>query len=238
LSGINLGRWGREPGIRMRLADLVRRLLNETDVERLRLSSVEPMDFSDDLMELMATSPRIARHVHAPLQSGSDAVLRRMRRWYRARHYAGRIHQAREWMPDAAIGADVMVGFPGETAEEFEENRRFIESLPFTYLHVFSYSSRPGTSAAEMSHHVRKPVRQERSRILRELAAAKNLAFRRRMVGRNLSVVTLDKHLAAISDNYIQVELAKPREPNRLMEVEIGCLTEKGVAEKNPLAII
>src|SRR5439155_11188079 len=127
LSGINHGRWGREQGARaMRLADLIRTLLGETEVERLRLSSVEPMDFSDDLLGLMATSPRIARHVHAPLQSGSDRVLRRMHRKYRPRHYADRIHKARALMPDAAIGADVMTGFPGETEAEFEENHAFI----------------------------------------------------------------------------------------------------------------
>ena len=128
LSGINLGRWGREPGSSMRLAGLVRRLLDQTDVERLRLSSVEPMDFSDDLLGLMAESPRIAKHVHAPLQSGSDKVLRRMHRKYRPRHYADRVQKARGWMPDAAIGADVMVGFPGETDAEFEDSRQFIES--------------------------------------------------------------------------------------------------------------
>src|SRR5262249_11970485 len=108
LSGVNLGRWGREQGAgAMRLADLLRVLLRETEVERLRLSSVEPMDFSSDLLELMASSPRIAKHVHAPLQSGSDAALRRMRRKYRPRHYADRILRARSAMPDAAIGADV-----------------------------------------------------------------------------------------------------------------------------------
>src|SRR5690348_18390299 len=107
----------------MRLADLIRLLLAQTDVERLRLSSVEPMDFSDDLLGLMAESPRIAKHVHAPLQSGSDRVLRRMHRKYRPRHYEDRIRKARASMPDAAIGADVMAGFPGETAEEFEESR-------------------------------------------------------------------------------------------------------------------
>ena len=136
LSGINLGRWGREPGSRVRLADLIRRLLDETAIERLRLSSVEPMDFSDDLLGLMSASPRIAEHVHAPLQSGCDRILRRMHRKYRPRHYADRILKARRLMPDCAVGADVMVGFPGETDADFEESRQFIESLPFTYLHV------------------------------------------------------------------------------------------------------
>lgn len=238
LSGINLGRWGREAGIQMRLADLVRRLLEETAIERLRLSSIEPMDLSDDLLGLMASSPRVAGHVHAPLQTGSDSVLRRMRRKYRPRHYEERIRKARALMPDAAIGADVMVGFPGETDEEFEENRSFIDSLPFTYLHVFTYSGRPGTPAAEMLGQVPIPVRKHRNRILRELAAHKNLEFRRRMVGKRLSVVTLEQEGIALSDNYLKVEVAVPREPNRLIELAIGEVTPGGLREKVPFHIL
>ena len=238
LSGINLGRWGREPGSSMRLAGLIRRLLDETEIERLRLSSVEPMDFSDDLLGLMAASPRIARHVHAPLQTGSDRILRRMHRKYRPRHYADRIFEARRLMPDCAVGADVMVGFPGETEADFEESRRFIEGLPFTYLHVFTYSERPGTPAAEMRDPVPMPVRKERNRILRELAANKNLAFRRAMLGRTLSVVTLNATLnesgKALSGNYLRVDLARASEPNRLMDVEIGGVTENGLREAAP----
>lgn len=238
LSGVNLGRWGREPFSRTRLADLLRRLLSETGVERLRLSSIEPMDWSDDLLELVATSPRIARHVHAPLQSGSDRVLRRMHRKYRPRHYAGRILRARELMPEAAIGADVMVGFPGETDEEFEESRRFIERMPFTYLHVFTYSARPGTPAAATEPQVPKKVRKQRNRILRELAAAKNLTFRRSFAGRTLPAVTLSPNGRALSDNYIQIELARPREANHLVAVEIGGVTASGVREADPLRVV
>lgn len=238
LSGVNLGRWGRERGGQMRLAGLVRRLLDETGVERLRLSSIEPMDLTDDLLGLMAASPRIARHVHAPLQTGSDSVLRRMRRKYRGRHYAGRILKARQWMPDAAVGADVMVGFPAETAEEFEENRRFIESMPFTYLHVFTYSERPGTPAVEMGGRVPMRVRKERNSILRGLAAAKNEEFRRSFIGRKLSAVTLARGHRALSGNYIQVELAAPREPNRIIEVAVGGLSGKGVREQSLLPIL
>ena len=234
LSGINLGRWGREPGSRVRLADLIRRLLAETDIQRLRLSSVEPMDFSDDLLGLMAASPRIARHVHAPLQSGCDRILRRMHRKYRPRHYADRILKARGLMPDCAVGADVMVGFPGETGADFEESRRFIESLPFTYLHVFTYSERPGTPAAEMPDQVPMPMRKERNRVLRALAAAKNLEFRRSMVGRTLSVVTLNEAGTALSANYLKVQLARAAEPNRLIDVEIGGVTESGLSEGQP----
>jgi threonylcarbamoyladenosine tRNA methylthiotransferase MtaB len=235
LSGINLGRWGREPGSMLRLADLIRRLLDDTPIERLRLSSVEPMDWSDDLLGLVASSGRIAKHVHAPLQSGSDAVLRRMYRKYRPRHYADRLVKARAWMPDAAIGADVMTGFPGETDAEFEETRAFIAGLPFTYLHVFTYSERPGTPAAA-ARQVPMEVRRERNRVLRELGGAKNLEFRRRMVGRVLSVVTLGD--GALSDNFLKVELATRRSPNQLIDVKVGSVTPAGLREHNALAVL
>jgi threonylcarbamoyladenosine tRNA methylthiotransferase MtaB len=234
LSGINLGRWGREPGSHMRLADLIRRLLAETGVERLRLSSVEPMDFSDDLLGLMAGSPRIAQHVHAPLQSGSDRTLRRMHRKYRPRHYADRVLRARALMPDAAIGADVMVGFPGETEADFEESRRFIESLPFTYLHVFTYSERPGTPAAGHPAGVPIAVRKSRNRVLRELAEAKNREFRQRMVGRTLSAVTLHESRTALTGNYLKVQLTASRAPNSIVDVRIGALTTDGLSEVPP----
>jgi threonylcarbamoyladenosine tRNA methylthiotransferase MtaB len=231
LSGINLGRWGREPGSNMRLTDLIRMLLAETGVERLRLSSVEPMDFSDALLDLMASEPRIAKHVHAPLQSGSDRTLRRMHRKYRPRHYADRVLKARAMMPDAAIGADVMVGFPGETEADFEESRSFIESLPFTYLHVFTYSERPGTPAAQHPGAVPIPVRKARNRILRDLSDAKNLEFRRRMVGRTLSAVTLHDAGAALSENYLRIELSRSYQPNDIVDLRIGSLAETGLRE-------
>jgi len=238
LSGINLGRWGREPGKAMRLPDLIRRLLAETPIERIRLSSIEPMDFSDDLLGLMASSPRIAKHVHAPLQSGSDRILRRMHRKYRPRHYADRIRKARALMPDAAIGADVMAGFPGETEADFEESRRFIESLPFTYLHVFTYSERPGTPAAADPQPVPIAIRKQRNRALRELAAAKNQEFRRRMVGKTLSAVTLHEPGIALTDNYLKVELAQQREANRIVDLRIGDLSPDGLREAPPLPLL
>ena len=230
LSGINLGRWGREPGSEMRIAGLIRLLLAETDIARLRLSSVEPMDFSDDLLGLMANSPRIAKHVHAPLQSGCDRTLRRMHRKYRPRHYADRILKARALMPDAAIGADVMAGFPGETDADFQESRRFIESLPFTYLHVFTYSERPGTPAAQDGAVVPVPVRKERNRVLRELAEFKNRSFRERMVGCTLSGVTLHAG-QALTENYLKVELSRERPANAIVDLRIGGLTHTGLRE-------
>ena len=230
LSGINLGRWGRESGSEMRLPDLLRRILNETEIPRLRLSSVEPMDFSDDLLGLMAESPRIANHVHAPLQSGSDKILRLMHRKYRPRHYADRLAKARALMPDAGIGANVMTGFPGETDALFEESRQFIASMPYTYLHVFTYSERPGTPAATMPGSVPVPVRKDRNRILRELAATRNAAFRESLLGTEVSAVTMEPLGIALTENFIQAQLDMPYTPNRLVTLRPRALTQHGVS--------
>jgi threonylcarbamoyladenosine tRNA methylthiotransferase MtaB len=237
LTGINLGRWGREPGLQMRLVNLLRRLLAETEIEKIRLSSIEPMDFSDDLLELMAASHRICKHVHAPLQSGSDSVLRRMHRKYRPWHYEQRIRKARQMMPEAAIGADVMTGFPGETDAEFEESREFIENLPFTYLHVFTYSERPGTPAAALPQ-VPVSVRRHRNQVLREIAERKNRVFRAGMIGRQLDAVTLSEPLSALTDNYLKVRLAEPREPNRLIHIEVGGVSPSGLMERSLLRVL
>jgi threonylcarbamoyladenosine tRNA methylthiotransferase MtaB len=154
-----------------------------------------------------------------------------MHRKYRPRHYADRVWKARALMPDAAIGADAMTGFPGETDADFEESRRFIEGLPFTYLHVFTYSERPGTPAADVPSQVPITVRKERNRALRDLAASKNRAFRERMVGKTLSAVTLHEAGTALSDNYLKIELSKPREANLLIDVRMGRVTEGGLGE-------
>jgi len=240
LTGINLGRWGREAGFRaearMRLSGLLRRILDETGVERLRVSSVEPMDLTGELLAVMASTERIAAHVHAPLQSGSDAVLKRMRRRYRVRHYEERLMEAHALLPEAAFGADVMTGFPGETDEEFQETHELIARLPLTYLHVFTYSSRPGTPAAELPQ-VPVAVRKARTRALRALAAEKNLQFRRAMVGRTLSAVTLDGN-RALTSNFLNVELARARAANELIAVKIGEVTANGVAEAGRLNIL
>jgi tRNA A37 methylthiotransferase MiaB len=210
-----------------RLEALIRTILAETSLEKLRISSVEPMDWSDDLISLVASSPRIAKHAHVPMQSGSDAVLRRMHRKYRPWHYREKIEKIRAAMPDAAIGADVMVGFPGETDSEFEATRQMIEALPFTYLHVFTYSARPGTPAASMSKQVPVQVARERNRILRELAAEKKLAFMRSFVGRNVEAITLHvggsdadgEFTEALTDNYLKLRLRGKHDANRWQTV-------------------
>lgn len=238
LSGINLGRWGRDLPGGMRFVDLLRAILDQTSIRRLRISSIEPMDWSQELFDLVADQPRIAGHVHLPLQSGSDAVLKRMFRKYRTRHYASRLEIARSVMPDAAIGADVMTGFPGETDAEFEETVRFIENQPFTYLHVFTYSERPGTQAAEQGTSVPMAIRRDRTRLLRELSDRKNTEFRRRMIGARLPAVTLEQRGIALTSNFLKVEMSAAREPNQLVDLEIGTVTAMGLRERSLLPVI
>src|ERR1051325_2918038 len=238
ISGINLGRWGRDlPSTdalsNLRIEDLVRVILDNTSLEKLRISSVEPMDWSDELISLMASSPRIAKHAHVPMQSGSDAVLRRMHRKYRPWHYHEKIEKIRAAIPDAAIGADVMTGFPGETDAEFEESRRMVQNLPFTYLHVFTYSARPGTPAADMPDQVPVEKARERNRTLRELAAGKKAAFMRSFVGKTVSAITLNvfdgERTEALTDNYLKLGVRGKHSPNcwidaRIEAVEDGSL--------------
>jgi threonylcarbamoyladenosine tRNA methylthiotransferase MtaB len=238
LSGINLGRWGRDIAPDLRFVDLLRALLENTPVQRLRISSVEPMDWSEELLQFMAANPRLARHVHIPLQSGSDSVLKRMHRKYRVRHYATRLELAHRLLPDAAIGADVMTGFPGETDSEFDATLRFIEQHPFTYLHVFTYSERPGTAAAAAADPIPVAIRRDRTRILRELSDKKNLEFRRRMIGRTLSAVTLEQSGFALSSNFLKIEMAQIREPNRLLDLRLAGLSDIGMREECLLPVL
>ena len=223
LSGINLGRWGRELTPRMNFAAMLRAILERTTIEKLRISSVEPMDWTSEVIELVASSPRIAKHAHVPLQSGSDKILRKMHRKYRPWHYADRIECIRRAMPDAAIGADVMVGFPGETGDDFEQTRALIERLPFTYLHVFTYSSRPGTPSAEMTEQVPVHIARERNRVLRELAAQKKREFMQSFVGRELEAITLThfdgEYTEALTDNYLKLLICGEHNSNKLVRL-------------------
>src|SRR2546430_1502759 len=178
LSGINLGTYGRDLSPRVEFEDLLRRILEETVVERLRISSIEPLDITQDLVSLFASTDRLAQHFHMPLQSASDRILAAMHRWYRAEHYARRVELIQERLPHAAIGADVITGFPGETEDDHATTLAFIERLPFTYLHVFSFSKRPGTKAASLSNQVPGTVIKRRARELRALGESKSAAFR------------------------------------------------------------
>jgi len=243
ISGINLGRWGRDlesSAVWRRksrppnLESLVRAIIDRTRLEKLRISSVEPMDWSDSLIRLMTESARIAKHAHVPMQSGSDTVLRRMHRKYRPWHYRGKIEKIRTAMPTAAIGADVMVGFPGESDAEFEETRRMIEDLPFTYMHVFTFSARPGTPAVSMPCQVPVRVARERNRILRELAAEKKLAFMRSFIGQEIEAITLNVSsedsdgiwTEALSDNYLKLRVRGQHAPNTWLNAKVNAVKD------------
>jgi threonylcarbamoyladenosine tRNA methylthiotransferase MtaB len=229
LSGIDLGNYGRDLAQRAELGEVLRRILDETPVERLRVSSVEPMDVTADLIAIFAASERMARHFHMPLQSGSDRILAAMHRWYRAEHYARRAELAREWLPDAAIGADVIAGFPGETEVDHQATLSLIERLPLTYLHVFSFSSRPGTAAAELRNQVSEKVIARRARELRALGEKKKAAFQAAQTGRSMRVLTLNRRgenasgpwTRALSSNYLDVRVAGGWPANQFLDVRI-----------------
>jgi threonylcarbamoyladenosine tRNA methylthiotransferase MtaB len=227
LSGINLGSYGRDLSPRVELVKTVCRILDETTLEQLRFSSIEPQDITEEFIKLVASSERIAPHFHVPLQSGSDRILSAMHRWYRSEHYAERIQRIRRHFPGAAIGADVIVGFPGETEEEFQATVDFIERLPLTYLHVFSFSVRPGTAAAAFSErqHVALGVIRERARFLRTLGEKKSAAFRAAQSGHTLRALTLartgDDWTEALTGNYLKVKVEGQRLPNEWCDVHL-----------------
>jgi len=248
-SGINLGRWGRDlkpaPGEpQPRLAWLLRQIFEQTELPFLRLSSIEPMDWDAELIGLMAEfgGKRLARHAHLPLQSGSDAVLRRMYRRYRPWHYAEKVAAlARAAGPELTLGADVMVGFPGETDSEFEETLEFVRTLPFGYLHLFPFSPRPGTRAWALHKEcpVAPGVVEERMAAMRALAAEKIFVHRTRFADRELEAITMhtpealsqNRRTAALTDNFLPVELTGEFPANRLVRVRVSGLTAEGALE-------
>jgi threonylcarbamoyladenosine tRNA methylthiotransferase MtaB len=234
LSGINLGSYGRDLAPRTPLVAVVRRILDETALAQLRFSSIEPQDITEDFVALVASSERLARHFHVPLQSGSDRILRAMHRWYRAGHYAERAQLIRRMLPDAAIGADVIVGFPGETREDFEATAAFIAQQPLTYLHVFSFSARPETAAAAWGDPVAPKIIRERARALRVLGNEKSAAFRDALAGRTMRALTLrsggDGWTDALTGNYLKLRLAGHHPANEWRELHLTAGAEDLVA--------
>ena len=227
-SGIHLGTYGRDLHTKNTLYELVCRALEIPGLERLRLSSIEPLEVAPELIDLVAKHPRMAQHFHIPLQSGSFRVLRAMYRPYSPEYYADLVWFVRTRIPDAGIGADVMVGFPGETDEEFMATYDLIDKSPLTYLHVFPYSSRPGTVAALLPHPVPEHVSKFRARMLRDLIARKNESFRRSMVGREIEVLTLEDG-SAISSNFVRVRVPDDVPQNRWIRVVVTNLQEDGL---------
>jgi threonylcarbamoyladenosine tRNA methylthiotransferase MtaB len=230
LSGINLGGYGRDLDRRINFLGMVERILRETSIARIRISSIEPMDVSPALIRLVAEELRMAQHFHVPLQSGCDRILRLMNRRYWTKQYAERLLAIHEQVPNAAMGADVMVGFPGETAQDHAASLRFIESLPYTYLHIFPFSARPGTPASTAAAQVNGRVARERSQEIRAVIAAKRQAFLAAQVGRSVPALTLDEveegARGALTTNYLKVVLPSCEvSPNRLIDVAVGRIT-------------
>ena len=217
------------------LRHLVEQILANTDVNRLHLSSLQPQDISPELLSLWRDS-RLCRHFHLALQSGSEAVLGRMRRRYSVDDYRQAVYSIRKAVPDVAITTDVVVGFPGETLEEFEESYRFCEEIDFANIHVFSYSSRPGTLAARMSEQVSDKLKKERSLRMLELARRSLRRFCQRFLGQNMTVLW-EQEVAqgggvysGLSQNYIRV-FTRSSEPltNQFCSVRLIRLHNNGL---------
>ncbi len=213
LTGIHLGQWGQDLNPPAGFPDLLEALrANSTRrPERIRLSSLESKEITPALLSILEREPRICPHFHVPLQSGDADILKAMGRPYSPDEYAQVIHELSRRFPDAAFGADVIAGFPGETEKHFENTYRLIERLPLTYLHVFPFSPRPGTRAARMSGRAVVDVLKARTRALRDLAQRKKRAFEKRFLGRVLHVLleqqTEQGSWVGTTENYIRVEI-------------------------------
>ncbi len=225
LTGIHIGTYGFHLEPRYSLDRLLAQIVEIPELVQVRISSLEPMELSRKVIELASRTDKIATHFHICLQSGSDRILKAMRRPYKTARFASIVDMIRERIPDAGIGTDVIVGFPGETEEDHRETLAFIERMPFTYLHCFPYSDRPGTPACTLSGHVGPDQIRRRSAALRAISVSKNRSFRRGFVGRTLRVLTLadqeEGKRLALSGNYLRVRLPLDTPPNVILEVEI-----------------
>jgi threonylcarbamoyladenosine tRNA methylthiotransferase MtaB len=223
LTGVHLGSYGRDFADPSSLPVLVGRLAERREDVLFRISSLEPMDCTPELVEIVASSPRVAPHFHLPLQHGSDAVLAAMRRPYSAAFYERLVEGIRARLPHAAIGSDLIVGFPGETAAQFEETRALVRRLPLTYLHVFPYSDRPGTDASAMRGKVDGIAVRERGLALREIGHDMARRFRQANVGTTDRALTVDDGWSAVTPNYLKVRLDRQQPRNVWVQVRIDC---------------
>jgi threonylcarbamoyladenosine tRNA methylthiotransferase MtaB len=232
LTGVHLGAYGHRFEKRTTLLELLRAAVKIPNLGRLRLSGIEPMRFSRGIIRLATENSALAPHFHIPLQSGSDRVLRKMRRPYTAQRYRELLRYIHSVLPDAGLGTDVLVGFPGESKSDFQATCDLIRELPLTYLHVFPFSAREGSDAYHMRDQVPSRVARERARILRVMSREKNYAFRRRFLGQILSAVTLAKEEEmgtsfALTENYIHTRIPSGScPPNRLIKVRIEEVAE------------
>jgi len=209
LTGIHLGAYGVDSSPVSSLESLIRMILAKTDLQRLRIGSIDPHEFSDELISISSGSDRICRHFHISLQSGSDSILERMGRSYNSDYFRSLLSKIIAVMPDAFIGTDIIAGFPGETEQEFAKTYVFVESLPLADMHVFPYSSRPKTKAADMPGHINPAVINERAAKLREIASKKKEQFLQRNIGRQIMILGQQYNektglVTGISKEYLQ----------------------------------
>lgn len=238
LTGVNIGDYGKgEFGNKKHehtFLDLITELDKVEGIERIRISSIEPNLLKDESIELVSKSKSFVPHFHIPLQSGSDDLLKKMKRRYLTKLYSDRVAKIREVMPNAAIGVDVIVGFPGETEERFLETYHFIQSLPITYLHVFTYSERENTEAAAMDGEVPVSERKKRNKMLRILSEKKKMAFYESQIGNTLPVLweheNKEGYMYGFTENYVRVK--KPFDAsfiNTIEKVKLQKLDNDGV---------
>jgi threonylcarbamoyladenosine tRNA methylthiotransferase MtaB len=232
LSGVHLGSYGHDLGNRRGLHDLIERILSDTDVERLRLSSLEPWDLDDDFFDVFQDA-RLLPHLHLPLQSGCDETLKRMARRTSRAEFSQLVEAARKRVPNLAISSDIIVGFPGETDEEFEQSISLVRELAFSRLHIFRYSRREGTPADKMPAQVRGPIAQERSRRMHALAAELEQRFNSTLIGRPFDVLweTAEDHgdslrWSGLTPNYVRVTTTTPPDEDLLNIVTPTLISE------------
>ena len=227
LTGINLGAYGRRIKGAMRLNDILRLIVALPGIGRIRLSSVEPVFFDRNIVRLACDNPVLAPHFHIPLQSGSDRILRMMRRPYTTAQFREIVEFIHGELPDAGLGTDVITGFPGETDRDFEETKRFIEEMPFSYLHVFPFSPREGTEAFSLAGRIPSHIAKTRAAEIGSLGRVKNLNFRRRFLGQSLPAITLSKEetegeQVVLTHNFIHARIpGLTLSPNSRVDVRI-----------------
>jgi threonylcarbamoyladenosine tRNA methylthiotransferase MtaB len=221
ITGVHLGSYGRDLHDGSSFARLVLTLAEIDDDVLFRISSLEPMDCTDDVLEIVASSSRLAPHFHLPLQHGSDDVLRMMRRPYTVTFYAHLVDRITSLIPHAAIGSDIIVGFPGETSRHFAEMLAALEKMPLTYLHVFPYSDRPGTRASQLRSKVDAKEIRERARQVREIGERMTQRFRRSQRGRITRGLTVDDGKSVVTVNYLKLCLDVTYPRNQWIDVRV-----------------
>lgn len=248
LTGVNIGDYGKgEFGNKKHehtFLDLVKALDEVIGIERLRISSIEPNLLKNETIDFVSKSRTFVPHFHIPLQSGSDAILKLMRRRYMSDLYVDRVEKIRQVMPHACIGVDVIVGFPGETEEHFLETYNFLNKLDISYLHVFTYSERDNTPAAEMEGVVPLKVRKKRSKMLRGLSAKKRRAFYEKQLGKSFTVLfegeNKEGYIHGFTENYVKVKAPwDPGKVNTLQKIKLTSIDEDGLVrfEELPQAV-